>query len=79
MGRIVVCTMLSIDGYTDYRGALTYWPDQFDNADAHPADRYIAERYANWNRNDGPRYRHDSRRLSSAVCATGNRTDDSSW
>jgi hypothetical protein len=82
MGRIVVCTMLSIDGYTEgpggdvmampmdeafawhnvdrmrsassflfgattYRGALTYSPDQFDNADAHSADRYIAERYTN--------------------------------
>lgn len=82
MGKIVVCTMLSIDGYTEgpggdvmampmdeafawhnvertraassflfgattYRGALTYWPHQFDNPDAHPADRYIAERYAN--------------------------------
>lgn len=82
MGKIVVCTMLSIDGYTEgaggdvmampmdeafawhnvervraassflfgattYRGALTYWPQQFDNPNAHPADRYIAERYAN--------------------------------
>jgi dihydrofolate reductase len=31
----------------DLPGALTYWPDQFDNPDAHPADRCIAERYAN--------------------------------
>ena len=81
MGKIVVCTMLSIDGYTEgsgadvmampldeafgwhnveraraassflfgattYRGALGYWPDQFNNPDAQPVDRYIAERYA---------------------------------
>lgn len=81
MGKIVVCTMVSIDGYTEgaggdvmampmdhafahhnidraraassflfgattYRGALTYWPAQHDNPDAHPLDHYIAGRYA---------------------------------
>lgn len=81
MGKIVVCTMLSVDGYsegaggdvmampmdaafaehntdrartassflfgaTTYRGALTYWPQQHDNPDASPLDRYIARRYA---------------------------------
>lgn len=81
MGKIVVCTMLSIDGYTagpggdvtampmdaafaqhnadrtrtassflfgasTYRGMLSYWPQQHDNPDAPPVDRYIARRYA---------------------------------
>lgn len=81
MGKIVVCTMLSVDGYTEgtgrdvmamgmgaafaehnadrtqaassllfggrtYRGMLTYWPQQHENPDASPLDRYIAERYA---------------------------------
>ncbi len=81
MGKIVVCTMLSVDGYTEgsdgdvmampmdaafaehnsdrartassflfgattYRGALTYWPQQHDNPEASPLDRYIAQRYA---------------------------------
>lgn len=81
MGKIVVCSMVSVDGYTEgagadvmampmdaafaqhnedrartassflfgatsYRGALTYWPQQVDNPDASPLDRYIADRYA---------------------------------
>lgn len=81
MGKVVVCTMVSIDGFTEgpggdvmalpmdeafawhnderartassflfgattYRGALGYWPDQHDNPNAHPADRYIAARYS---------------------------------
>ncbi|GAA1991403.1 dihydrofolate reductase family protein [Amycolatopsis minnesotensis] len=81
MGKIVVCTMVSLDGYvegpggdimampmdeafarhnidrarsassflfgaTTYRGALTYWPAQHGNPDAHPLDHYIAKRYA---------------------------------
>lgn len=81
MGKIVVCSMVSIDGYTEgrggdvmampmdeafarhnedrvrsassflfgattYRGFLTYWPDQHDNPDASPLNRYIAARYA---------------------------------
>lgn len=81
MGKIVVCCMLSVDGYTEgsggdvmalpmdvafaehnterarsassflfgattYRGALTYWPQHYDNPDASPLDHYIAQRYA---------------------------------
>ena len=81
MGKIVVCTMVSIDGYTEgaggdvmalpldeafakhnedrartassflfgattYRGMLGYWPQQHENPDASPLDRYIASRYA---------------------------------
>ena len=81
MGKIVVCTMVSIDGYTEgaggdvmampldeafakhnedrartassflfgattYRGMLGYWPQQHENPDASPLDRYIARRYA---------------------------------
>ena len=81
MGKIVVCTMVSIDGYTEgaggnvmampldeafarhnedrartassflfgattYRGMLGYWPQQHENPDASPLDRYIAARYA---------------------------------
>lgn len=33
-------------GATTYRGALTYWPAQHDNPDAHPLNHYIAKRYA---------------------------------
>ena len=81
MGKIVVCTMVSIDGYsegrggdvmalpldeafakhnedrartassflfgaTTFRGMLGYWPQQHENPDASPLDRYIAARYA---------------------------------
>ena len=81
MGKIVVCTMVSIDGYTEgrggdvmalpldeafarhnedrartassflfgattFRGMLGYWPQQHENPDASPLDRYIAARYA---------------------------------
>lgn len=81
MGKIVVSTMVSIDGYTEgaggdvsqmpmdlafaehnadrvraasgllfgattYRGMMQYWPNQVDNPDALPEDRYIASRYA---------------------------------
>ena len=81
MGKIVVCTMVSVDGYTEgaggdvmalpldeafakhnedrartassflfgattYRGMLGYWPQQHENPDASPLDRYIASRYA---------------------------------
>jgi dihydrofolate reductase len=81
MGKIVVCSMVSIDGYaegrdgdvmampmdeafalhnedrarsassfllgaTTYRGFLGYWPDQHDNPEASPLNRYIAKRYA---------------------------------
>jgi dihydrofolate reductase len=40
------CELISVRR-NDLPGPLTYWPDQFDNPDAHPADRYIAEHYAN--------------------------------
>lgn len=81
MSKIVVSSMVSIDGYTEgaggdvsqmpmdlafaehnadrvraasgllfgattYRGMLQSWPDQVDNPDALPEDRYIASRYA---------------------------------
>ncbi len=81
MGKIIVSTMVSIDGYTEgaggdvsqmpmdlafaehnadrvrsagrllfgattYRGMVQYWPNQLDNPDAIPEDRYIASRYA---------------------------------
>ena len=81
MGKIVVCTMVSIDGYTEgrggdvmalpldeafarhneerartassflfgattFRGMLGYWPQQHENPDSSPLDRYIAARYA---------------------------------
>jgi dihydrofolate reductase len=81
MGKIVVCSMVSIDGYTEgrggdvmalpldeafarhneerartassflfgattFRGMLGYWPQQHENPDASPLDRYIAARYA---------------------------------
>jgi dihydrofolate reductase len=81
MARIVVSSMVSLDGYTEgaagdvsqmpmdlafaehnadrvraagrllfggttYRGMLQYWPNQVDNAEAIPEDRYIASRYA---------------------------------
>jgi riboflavin biosynthesis pyrimidine reductase len=38
VGKIVVCTMLSVDGYTEGQ--------QHDNPDASPLDHYIAKRYA---------------------------------
>ena len=81
MAKIVVSSMVSIDGYTEgaggdvsqmpmdlafaehnadrvrsagrllfggttYRGMVQYWPNQVDNPDAIPEDRYIASRYA---------------------------------
>ncbi|GAA2069565.1 dihydrofolate reductase family protein [Microbacterium hatanonis] len=81
MGKIVVSSMVSIDGYTEgpggdvsqmpmdlafaehnadrvrsssrllfgavsYVGMMQYWPNQVDNADAIPEDKYIASRYA---------------------------------
>lgn len=81
MGKIVVSSMVSIDGYTEgvggdvsqmpmdlafaehnadrvrsagrllfgarsYVGMMQYWPQQVDNAQAIPEDRYIASRYA---------------------------------
>jgi hypothetical protein len=81
MGKVVVSTMVSVDGYTEgaggdvsqmpmdlafaehnadrvrfagrllfggtsYRGMMRYWPNQVDNPDAIPEDRYIASRYA---------------------------------
>lgn len=81
MAKIVVSSMVSVDGYTEgaggdvsqmpmdlafaehnadrvrsagrllfggttYRGMMQYWPDQVDNPDALPEDRYIASRYA---------------------------------
>jgi len=81
MAKIVVSSMVSLDGYTEgkdgdvsqmpmdlafaehnadrvrsagrllfggntYRGMVQYWPNQVDNADAIPEDRYIASRYA---------------------------------
>ncbi len=81
MSKIVVSSMISIDGYTEgrdgdvmampmdqafsahnvervreagrflfggttYQGMLQYWPQQVDNPDASPDDRYIASRYA---------------------------------
>lgn len=80
MSRIVVSSMVSIDGYTEgaggdvskmpmdlafaehnadrvraasgllfgattYTGMMQYWPQQVDNPDALPEDRYIAVRY----------------------------------
>ncbi|WP_322410653.1 dihydrofolate reductase family protein [Microbacterium invictum] len=81
MAKIVVSSMVSLDGYTEgaggdvsqmpmdrafaqhnadrvraagrllfggtsYRGMMQYWPDQVDNPEAIPEDRYIASRYA---------------------------------
>ncbi|MGC5221384.1 dihydrofolate reductase family protein [Micromonospora sp. DT81.3] len=81
MAKIVVSSMVSIDGYTEgaggdvsqmpmdlafaehnadrvraagrllfgattYRGMVQYWPNQVENPDAIPQDRYIASRYA---------------------------------
>ncbi|HEX5730663.1 dihydrofolate reductase family protein [Microbacterium sp.] len=81
MAKIIVSSMVSIDGYTEgaggdvsqmpmdlafaehnadrvrsagrllfgattYRGMVQYWPNQVDNPDAIPEDRYIASRYA---------------------------------
>lgn len=81
LGKIIVSSMVSIDGYTEgvggdvsqmpldlafaehnadrvraagrllfgattYRGMVQYWPNQVDNPDAIPEDRYIASRYA---------------------------------
>ncbi len=81
MAKIIVSSMVSIDGYTEgvggdvsqmpmdlafaehnadrvrsagrllfgattYRGMVQYWPNQVDNHDAIPEDRYIASRYA---------------------------------
>lgn len=81
MGKIVVSSMVSLDGYTEgaggdvsqmpmdlafaehnadrvrsasrllfgavsYVGMMQYWPNQVDNPDTIPEDRYVASRYA---------------------------------